>query len=193
MNRKFRILGTNTLAGAGGIYGGGTSTITGGRVAANYDVDNLTKYTLINPFTVDSGATLALMPGADVGSGLVTVHEGSTLEVASGVHTFDGGLTLNDGATLSFNFTERTVAPQIAIAEGKTLTVNGAVKVKIPADSKWPTSGEKILTTCGGFKAEGVTVSLAEGAPKWAKNVDVNADGNIVLDVKPMGTKVIVR
>ena len=76
-------LGTNTLAGSGGIYGGGTSTITGGRVVANYDVDNLTKYTLNNPFTVDSGATLALMPGADVGSGLVTVHEGSTLEVAS--------------------------------------------------------------------------------------------------------------
>ena len=111
----------------------------------------------------------------------------------SGTVTLAGNLTLVSGATLVFNFTKRTVAPQIAIAEGKTLTVNGTVKVKIPADSKWPTGGEKVLTTCGGFDAEGVTVSLAEDAPKWAKSVDVNDDGNIVLNVKPMGTKVIVR
>ena len=67
------------------------------------------------------------------------------------------------------------------------------MKVKIPVQSKWPTGGEKLLTTCGGFDAEGVTVSLAEGAPKWAKGVYVNEDGNIVLDVKPRGTRVIVR
>lgn len=179
-------LGTNTLAGSGGIYGGGNTTIVGGRVVANYDVDNLTKYTLNNPFTVDSGATLALMPGADVGSGLVTVHKGSTLEVASGEHTFDGGLTLNDGATLSFNFTQRSVTPQIAVV----VTVNGEVKVKIPADSKWPTSGENVLTTCGGFA--GKTVELVD-PPNWVRGLSVNAEGNIVLDVKPRGTKVIVR
>ncbi|MBR2920700.1 MAG: hypothetical protein IKC27_05040 [Kiritimatiellae bacterium] len=147
----------------------------------------------IGGITVADSATLAYASGADLGAGAVTVGASATMEIASGEHTFDGGLTLNDGATLAFNFTERTVTPQIAIAEGKTLTVNGAVKVKIPADSKWPTGGEKILTTCGGFDAEGVTVSLAEGAPKWAKSVYVNADGNIVLDVKPMGTRVIVR
>ena len=143
--------------------------------------------------TVTDSVTLAYASKADLGTGAVTVGASATLEVASGEHMFGGGLTLNDGATLSFNFTKRTVAPQISIAEGKTLTVNGAVKVKIPADSKWPTAGEKVLTTCGGFNAEGVTVSLAEGAPKWAKSVYVNADGNIVLDVKPRGTKVIVR
>lgn len=148
----------------------------------------------IGSVTVAESATLAYASGADLGAGAVTVGASATLEVASGVNTFGGGLTLNDGATLSFNFTERTVAPQIAIANGKTLTVNGAVKVKIPADSKWPTVGKKILTTCGGFNAEGVTVSLiTEGAPKWAKRVYVNGDGNIVLDVKPMGTRVIVR
>ena len=112
------------------------------------------------------------------------------MEVASGVHTFDGGLTLNDGATLAFNFTERAVVPQIAIGNGKTLTASGAVKVKIAADSKWPTAGEKIITTCGGFA--GKTVKLVD-PPKWVRGLSVNADGNIVLDVKPMGTKVIVR
>ena len=147
----------------------------------------------IGGITVTDSATLAYAPGADLGAGAVTVGANATMEVASGEHTFEGGLTLNDGATLAFNFTQRTVAPQIAIAEGKTLSVNGTVKVKIPADSKWPTGGEKVLTTCGGFDAEGVTVSLAEGAPKWAKRVYVNEDGNIVLDVKPMGTRVIVR
>ena len=144
--------------------------------------------------TVMAPATLAFGKGANLGKGAVTVEKDATMEVLSGINKFDGGLNLNDGATLSFNFTERAVTPQIALPEGETPAVNGAVKVKIPADSKWPTGGKKILTTCGGFNAEGVTVSLiTEGVPKWAKNVDVNADGNIVLDVKPMGTKVIVR
>ena len=140
--------------------------------------------------TVTDSATLAYASGADLGAGAVTVGVNATLEVASGVNTFEGGLTLDDGATLSFNFTKRTVAPQIAIAEGKTLTANGAVKVKIPEGSLRPTGGEYVLTTCGGFDAEKVT--LVDGAPKWVRSLSV-VDGNIVLDVKPMGTKVIVR
>ena len=169
-----------------------TLTVNGhGRLQVNSN--GLNDFDGIGNITVADSATLAYAPGADLGAGAVTVGANATMEVASGEHTFEGGLTLNDGATLSFNFTKRTVTPQIAIAEGNTLTVEGAVKVKIPEDSKWPTAGEKILTTCGGFDAEGVTVSLAAGAPNWAKRVYVNADGNIVLDVKPMGTRVIVR
>ena len=168
-----------------------TLTVNGhGRLQVNSN--GLNDYGIGN-ITVADSATLAYAPGADLGAGVVTVDADATMEVASGEHTFEGGLTLNDGATLAFNFTESTVTPQIAIAEGKTPTVNGAVKVKISEDSKWPTAGEKVLTTCGGFDAESVTVSLAEGAPKWAKSVYVNEDGNIVLDVKPMGTRVIVR
>ena len=53
-----------------------------------------------------------------------------------------------------------------------------------------PTGGPKVLTTCGGFTAEKVT--LVDGAPKWVRGLSV-VDGNIVLDVKPMGTRVIVR
>ena len=145
----------------------------------------------IGDITVTDSATLAFASGADLGVGAVTVGANATMEVASGAHTFEGGLTLNDGATLAFNFTKRTIVPQIAIAAGKELTVKGAVNVKIPVDSKWPTGGEKILTTCGGFTAEKVT--LVDGAPKWVRGLSVNADGNIVLNVKPMGTKVIVR
>ena len=140
--------------------------------------------------TVTDSATLAYASGADLGAGAVTVGVNATMEIASGVNTF-GGLILRPGTTLAFNFTKRTVTPQIAIAEGKTLTVEGEVKVKIPENSKWPTGGKKVLTTCGGFTDD--KVSLVEGAPKWVRGLSVNNDGNIVLDVKPMGTKVIVR
>ena len=160
-----------------------------GRFQVNSDGMN-SESDWIGGITVTDSATLAYASGADLGAGAVTVGVNATLEVASGAHTFGGGLTLNDGATLAFNFTERTVAPQISIAAGKELTVKGAVKVKIPADSKWPTAGEKVLTTCGGFTAD--KVSLVDGAPKWVRGLSV-VDGNIVLDVKPRGTRVIVR
>ena len=136
--------------------------------------------------TVTDSAT-----AADLGAGAVTVGVNATMEVASGENTFVGGLTLNDGATLAFNFTQRAVTPQIAIAEGKSLTVKGAVKVKIPDGSLRPTGGEKVLTTCGGFA--GKTVTLAADAPDWVKSLSVNTDGNLVLDVKPMGTIIIFR
>ena len=63
-----------------------------------------------------------------------------------------------------------------------TVKVSGTVR---------PKGGEHQLTTCGGFKAEGVTVSLA--APTWVRSLSVNDDGNIVLDVKPWGTMIIVK
>jgi len=50
---------------------------------------------------------------------------------------------------------------------------------------------QSLSSTCGGFTAENVT--LVDGAPKWVRGLSVNADGNIVLDVKPMGTIVIFR
>ena len=193
-------LGTNTPVKAGGILpasSAGSTTIAGsGTVVANYDVDDLSTLagSKVGPFTVANGATLALMSGSDLGTGLLTVVDGGTLKVAeSGAVTLGGNLTLADGAILSFNFTDRRVASQLAIADGKTLTVNGAVKVKIPEGSLRPTGGEKILTTCGGFDAEGVTVSLAAGAPNWVRDLSVNADGNLVLDVKPMGTVILFR
>ena len=193
-------LGTNTPDKVGGILpasSAGLTTIAGsGTVVANYDVDDLSTYasSKVGQFTVANGATLALKSGSNLGTGLLSVEDGGALEVAeSGAVALGGNLTLADGAILSFNFTERAVAPQLALSSGKTMTVNGAVKVKIADGSLRPTGGEKVLTTCGGFDAEGVTVSLAEGAPKWVRGLSVNTDGNLVLDVKPMGTVILFR
>lgn len=142
---------------------------------------------------VNAGATLALNHNtATFGQNDQTFWVAGTLEVASsGTVTLTGNLSLEDGAALGFNFTDRNTPPQLALSSGN-LTANGEVNVKI-SGQVWPRAGEKVLTACGGFDAEGVTVSLAEGAPKWVKSVYVNTDGNIVLDVKPRGTRVIVR
>lgn len=150
-------------------------------------------------WTIEEGATFSLHPDFDTsietsGQNYV-VSSSATLEVgASGALYVNGKtLTLADRASLGFNFTERATAPVFALGSKNTptLTVGGVVAVKLSGVR--PRAGEHVLTTCGGFDADGVTVSLAEGAPKWAKGVYVNTDGNIVLDVKPRGTMVIVR
>ena len=192
-------LGTNTLSVSGGLFGAnsiGAAIVAGtGKVVVNYDVDDLSPYatSLTNPFVVTNTATLALMSGADVGTEMVTVNGDATLEIAeSGTVTFNGGLTLDDGATLAFNFTNRSTAPTLAVADGKTMTANGAVTVKV--DGLRPKGGTHVLTTCGGFDAEGVTVSLATDAPNWAAGrLSVNAEGNLVLDVKPKGLMLVVK
>ena len=106
--------------------------------------------------------------------------------------THNGDLSLETGAELAFNFTDRKTAPVLALAEGKAVafTGEGEIAVKITGDV-WPIGGDYVLTACGGFDAEGV--SLADGAPKWAKGIRVNADGNIVLTVRPKSTMIIVR
>ena len=147
--------------------------------------------------TVKDTATLAVNPEKYPTTGAISVSNESTFKVAqSGVVTLSGNLSLADGAALGFNFTNRKVGPLLALASGKSLSFVGEgeknIAIKVSGDV-WPVGGKHILTATGGFNAEGVTVSLAKGAPKWAKGVYVNEDGNIVLDVKPMGTKVIVR
>ena len=150
-----------------------------------------------SPVTVEGDATLAINPGKLITNGKMTVNSGATLSLPqSGEVTLGGDLALADGAILAFNFTNRKVEPILALASEKSLSFDGEgeknIAVKVSGDV-WPVGGKHILTATGGFNAEGVTVSLAEGAPRWAKDVYVNEDGNIVLDVKPMGTKVIVR
>ena len=148
--------------------------------------------------TVKDTATLAVNSEKYPTTGAISVSNESTFKVAqSGVVTLSGNLSLADGAALGFNFTNRKVGPLLALASGKSLSFVGEgeknIAIKVSGDV-WPVGGKHILTATGGFNAEGVTVSLiTEGAPKWAKSVYVNEDGNIVLDVKPMGTKVIVR
>ena len=189
-------LGTNTATSAGAIIGGSNASnvIAGpGKVVANYTIGTYSKN---NPFTIETGATLELIPGVDLGTGLVTVQDGGTLGVAeSGTVTLNGGLTLDDGATLAFNFTESANPPVLALATGKSVifTSGASTNIAVKVSGARPRGGEKILTTCGGFNTDGVNVSLAEDVPNWVKGLSVNGDGDIVLDVKPFGTIIIVR
>ena len=95
--------------------------------------------------------------------------------------------------TEPFNFTDDVEPPVLALADGKTVTLGSQsnVNVKISvADDICPKGGRCMLTSGGKFA--GATVSLAAGAPDWVKGVSV-VDGDIVLDVKPRGTMIIVR
>ena len=115
-------------------------------------------------------------------TGLVTVNSGATFEVAeSGMTTLNGDLSLADGAALGFNFTEQCTVPVLALASGKSVIFaeGESTNIVVKVSGLRPRVGERLLTTCGGFDAEGVTVSHAEGAPKWVSGVSVNGDGNI--------------
>ena len=147
--------------------------------------------------TVKVGAVCALMPGIGTFGQKdqdFYVNSGAILEVAaSGTAKIIGEtFTIAEGAVLGFNFTERKTAPVIAPGSTKpAMTVGGAVAVKV-SGSVWPVCGEYQLTTCGGFGAEGVSVSLSPDSAAWAKMVEVK-DGNIFLTVKPKPSMVIIR
>ena len=144
--------------------------------------------------TVQDTATVAVNPGCGFSrGGKTTVNSGATIEVAqSGSLSFGRDLTLADGAILGFNFTEK--APPVLNLSGKTVTLNGQknIIVKITAaEGKSAKSGANVLTAGGKFA--GANVTLAEGAPKWAKRVRVNENNEIVLDVITLGTYIFVR
>ena len=146
---------------------------------------------------VNDGATLALNPSTNTfgqSDQTFCVYAGGTLEVASsGKITLTGDLSLADGTALAFNFTDWSTPPQLALSSGN-MTASGAVTVKVSATGiDRPKAGEYVLTTCGGFDAAGVTVALAADAPKWVRGLSVNTDGNLVIDVKPKGTMIIVK
>ena len=76
---------------------------------------------------------------------------------------------------------------------GRTVTFGGQsnVVVKVSAaDGIRARGGANVLTAGGKFA--GANVTLAEGAPKWAKGVRVD-NNEIVLDVITLGTYIFVR
>ena len=167
--------------------------IVGGpmRVEGNGKVVFANEYNTFSGLTVTNTATASVKAGCKPGTGAVTVNTDATLEVAeSGTATIDGALTLAEGAALAFNFTERAAAPVLAVATPATLPATVNVKVSAAGGLR-PSAGQYTLTSGGAFT--GANVSLAADAPKWVKRVSVNDDGNIVLDVKPMGTIIIFR
>ena len=143
--------------------------------------------------TVSDTATVAVNKDKQPGAGTVTVNSDATLQVAqSGTVALGGGLTLADGAALGFNFTDSQTAPVLDVT-GKTMTLNGNknITVKVSsADGIRPRGGSYVLTSGGKFA--GANVTLASGAPDWVKNVSV-VDGDIVLEAKPIGFKLIVK
>ena len=152
--------------------------------------------------TVSDTATLAVNAGKVATIGMITVNSDATLQVAQSAAsartaavTLGGGLTLKNGACLGFNYTTRN-APVLDLSDKTVTFEEGETKnviVKITADEgKRPFAGENVLT-CGGNFSEDVALTLAEGAPNWVKRVYVNDDGNIAIDVKPIGTKITVR
>ena len=146
------------------------------------------------------GATLALNPGnKTIGQNDQTfyVYSGGTLEVAaSGSRILTGNLSLDGGAALGFNFTDTRTVPVLALSSGKSVVFTEGestnITVKVSGTVR-PKGGEHQLTTCGGFGAEGVSVSLAASTPKWVKGVSVNGDGNIVITVNPKGLMIIFK
>jgi hypothetical protein len=195
-NQPHEIEITGGICGSGN--NSGTVTITGaGRVVADYDVNdlNLTAVPKANAFNVNGTATLAVKPGSNLGTGAITVANGAKFEVASsGTVTLTGNLSLADGTALGFNFTDHRTTPVLACAHAPTFVEGEAtnITVKVSGDVR-PSKGEKILTTCGGFDAEGVTVALAADVPNWVGGLSVNGDGNIVLDVKSVGMVIKVK
>ena len=167
----------------------------GGTFLCNYTptvIANQVKFS--GAVTVADAATLAINPGKYPTTGAITVNSGTTLQVAqSGTVTLGGNLTFKDGAALGFNYTTKD-EPVLNLAN-KTVTFDEGettnVVVKISStNGKCGRRGPHALTSGGQFAD--ATVSLAVGSPDWVKGVSV-VDGEIVIDVKAIGTMVIVR
>ncbi len=158
-------------------------------------VDNFTEtssYALSGAVAVTNTATLAVIPGKTMTTGTISVSSNATLQVAqSGAFALGGGLTLADGAILGLNYTVKNSAP-VLDATDKTVTFGeqSSVVVKVMG-SVWPKKGAYELTNGGKFT--GANVSLTADSATWAKSLRVNEDGNIVIDVLPRGTFILVR
>ena len=140
--------------------------------------------------TAGDSATVAVNAGKKPGNGAVTMNGTSTLKVAqSGTVTLGGNPTLGASASLAFNFTQRRTAPTLALKSASTIP--GAVNVKVSADGNLrPKGGTYALTS--GYDFTGKTVDVAD-PPEWVKGISVDAGGNIVLEVKPRGTMIVIR
>ena len=145
---------------------------------------------------VTNTATLAINPGKVMTTGSITVSSNATLQVAqSGTVTLGGNLTLADGAILAFNYTDRNNAPVLDVT-GKTVTLgdqsNVVVKVTASSGIRPPSKNNPYaLTSGGGFT--GANLTFDAGSAYWAKEISVNEDGNIELEVKSSGFYINLR
>jgi hypothetical protein len=141
--------------------------------------------------TVTNTATLAINAGKKLTSGAITISSGATLEFAgSGTNTISN-LTLANGAILGFNFSKTRIAPVLAVTG--SVTTNGSIKVKVGGIQPAFLNGGKHVLTSSGGKFTGASVARAEGSSSWVKDVFVDENGEIVADIKPMGTYIYTR
>ena len=177
--------------GNGYIGNTGTANVTGtGKVLV--DAVN----TLSGAVNVNGTATLAINPEKVMTTGAITVSSNATLQVTqSGTVALGGNLTLADGAILGFNYTDKDSAP-VLDATGKTVTfgeqANVVVKVTAANGSRPKYKHNPyVLTSGGGFT--GANLTLDAGSADWAKDINVNEAGNIILNVKSSGIYILVR
>ena len=175
----------HTIRSFGRIGNDGKVTVKGcGTLSFEYKSD------FAGGLSVTETATVALKADTVPTRAPISVANGAVLKIVeSGTVALKTNLTLADGAALAFNYTDKT--PPVLNVTGKTVTFGSQsnIVVKVSADGKRARGGANVLTSGGKFV--GANVTLATGAPNWARGVSV-VDGEIVLDVKPMGTIVIV-
>ena len=166
-----------------------------GALVCNYTKDNIAaSYQQPNvevKFTVQEPATLALVPGSNIGTGKVTIETGAALRVEStGTATLSGPLTCAAGARLAFRFTERLASPKLVLEQAPTFS---SVKCEFLADAKGPLRGVyTIMEWPADAEVPEEAFALATPKPKWAQRVYV--DGNTLkLNVVSIGTIVYMR
>ena len=141
---------------------------------------------------VTNTATLAINAGKVMTTGAIAVSSNATLQVTqSGTNTVNS-LTLADNAILGFNFTQRKVSPVLDVTTRANLPENGTVKIKVSAANGSRPLGTSYVITSGG-KFTGANLTLDAGSADWVKDISVNEDGNIVLDVKESGLHIHIR
>jgi autotransporter-associated beta strand protein len=166
----------------------GATTVKGGTLKVVQPVKGLGT----GGVTVNDGGTLALVPGVTLSNSSVSVENGGAFACAeSGTVVLGSDLNLADGAKLKFTFSKRNIAPVLDVAE-KTVTLGENKALTVTIDGvKRPCAGRHVLTSGGKFA--GAVVSLDGNQPEWVLGVGVNNEGNIYADIKPIGTRIIVR
>ncbi len=143
-------------------------------------------------------ATLSYISGASLGTGSIAVNQGATLAAkgAGAVDLSANNVTLNNGVVLGFEFDKfanTSIAPQFMFGtDNLSFTDSEQTNVVVKITGKYPCASTFTLTS--GYDFRNVTsVVSAEHNPQWVKGIFLDNNGNIVLQVKPRGSRVILR
>ena len=184
----------HTITAAGRIGGTGQVNIAGcGKLL--FEAENA----LTGGLTVTDTATAAFKEGANPpASCSIAVESGAALEVAeSATVAISGNLSLKNGAIVAFNYSTRETpvldltSATLAYEEGESTNVTVRISAANRVRARTTANNENVLTTGGKFA--GVSVSLDERSPDWARGVYVNGDGDIALKIQPLGTTFILK